>query len=138
MCVVCYVLLGLLRCNEINVLEVVVNNSKGTNISHHRRGMMHRLRREFPEYDAVIHMARIANDEENDTLTRFNASKEVAQYIYPKLRSMDMTTNGEGVQFNFSIGQQGQPILQVDNSKEVIELNPITIKADETVVESKG
>ena len=41
-------------------------------------------------------MAAIANDETNDLQTRFNAHKEVAQYVTPKLKALEVQAEVEG------------------------------------------
>ena len=45
----------------------------------------------YPGYNPVVSMAEIANDMDNDLPTRFNAHKEVAQYIVPKLKALEIT-----------------------------------------------
>ena len=49
------------------------------------------LEAKYPGYHPVIEMAGIANNEENDLQTRFNAHKEVAQYVTPKLKALEVT-----------------------------------------------
>lgn len=68
---------------------------------------MARLKREFPNYHPVVELARIANDPENDVKTRADAHKEVAKYVTPQLKAVDVTHKGSNVIFNFSIGQKG-------------------------------
>ena len=63
-------------------------------LNKNKQGLQARLQREFPEYHAVIEMARIANDPENDLQTRFNAHKEVAKYVTPQLKAVDLTVEG--------------------------------------------
>lgn len=45
------------------------------------------LHKEFPDYDPIMAMAKIARDETIDLQLRITCHKEVAQYIRPKLRS---------------------------------------------------
>ena len=43
----------------------------------------------YPGYHPVMAMAIVANDEGADETLRFNANKEVAQYIVPKKRAVE-------------------------------------------------
>ena len=51
------------------------------------------LEARYPGYQPVVSMAEIANDMDNDLQMRFNAHKEVAQYIVPKLKAVEHTGN---------------------------------------------
>jgi len=53
-----------------------------------------RIAAKFPGYDPVESMAAIANDPLADPIMRFNASKEVAQYIHPKRKAIEHTGAG--------------------------------------------
>ena len=65
-------------------------------LNNNKRGMMARLRREFPNYHPVIEMARLANDKSQDDKIRFDANKEVAKYVVPQLKSVEHKTDGDG------------------------------------------
>ena len=54
-----------------------------------------RLAEMFPDYDPVMAMAALANDMTADPFMRFQASKEVAQYIHARRKSIDHTTGGD-------------------------------------------
>ena len=54
------------------------------------------LQAKYPGYQPVVSMADIANDESNDLLMRFNAHKEIAQYIVPKLKAVEHSGRVEG------------------------------------------
>ena len=56
-----------------------------------KRGLLARLQEEFPNYHPIVEMARVANDPEADEQTRFNANKEVAKYVTPQLKAVDLT-----------------------------------------------
>ena len=56
-----------------------------------KRGLLARLQQEFPNYHPIVEMARLANDPEADEQTRFNANKEVAKYVTPQLKAVDLT-----------------------------------------------
>lgn len=52
------------------------------------------LRERYPDWDPVIAMAEIANDPKNDITLRLAAAKEVAQYIHPKRKAIELTGKG--------------------------------------------
>ncbi len=54
------------------------------------------LQAKYPGYHPVMEMAAIGNDPENDLQTRFNAHKEVAQYVTPKLKAVEHSGMVEG------------------------------------------
>jgi len=58
------------------------------------------LQAKYPEYHPVLEMAKIANDTDAEPMMRFNANKEVAQYVTPKLKAVEIT--GEIINRNAS------------------------------------
>ena len=58
--------------------------------------LMTRLERLFPDYHPVIEMARQANDPEVSQELRFAANKEVAKYVTPQLRAIELTGTDGG------------------------------------------
>ncbi len=54
------------------------------------------IRKAYPGYDPLKHLAELANDPELDKALRMQASKELAQYMYPKLRSVEVTGEDGG------------------------------------------
>jgi len=56
-----------------------------------RRALIALLQERFPAYDPVVEMAIVANDENQDSQVRFNANKEVAQYVHSKLKAVETT-----------------------------------------------
>ena len=56
-----------------------------------KRGLLARLQQDFPNYHPIVEMARLANDPEADQQTRFNANKEVAKYVTPQLKAVDLS-----------------------------------------------
>ena len=52
------------------------------------------LEAKYPGYHPVVEMAGIANDMDNDLSTRFQAHKEVAQYVTPKLKAVEVQMEG--------------------------------------------
>ena len=59
-------------------------------------GAVRRIREKFPDYDPLLHLAEIANDPDAEPSLRMSASKEVACYQYPKLKSTEITGPGGG------------------------------------------
>ena len=58
-----------------------------------RQTLLEAIQERFPDYHPVLAMAQIANDETLPDDLRFNAHKEVSQYILPKLRSVEVSGN---------------------------------------------
>lgn len=65
-----------------------------------RAGLRDMLDKKFPGWCPVEAMAEIAVNKTNEVNIRLQASKEVAQYIYPKLKSVEHK------------GENGKPISQ--------------------------
>lgn len=59
-----------------------------------RKHLIERLNDMFPGYDPVLAMAAIANDKKLDINLRFQANKEVAKYVSPQLKSIDLAGQG--------------------------------------------
>jgi hypothetical protein len=53
------------------------------------------LEAKYPGYHPVVEMAGIANDMSNDVPTRLSAHKEVAQYVTPKLKAIEVQVEGQ-------------------------------------------
>lgn len=47
------------------------------------------LEREFPDYNPIYAMCELAQDELVDPEIRFKCHKEIASYLYPKLKSVE-------------------------------------------------
>ena len=60
-----------------------------------KRALIALLEEQFPGYSPVVEMARIATDPANDLPTRFAAHKEVAQYVTPKLKAVEVQLEGQ-------------------------------------------
>lgn len=97
--------------------------------------LIQRLRREFPGYFAVVSMARSAHAIEEEAKRRKDAGegwvglliqasnihKEVAKYTNPQLKAVDISSAGDGLTFNFSIGQQEGVAMQQQAAEKVID-----------------
>ena len=71
-----------------------------------KRVLLSRLQAKYPDWDPVIAMADRANDETQDDRIRFDAEKEVASYLYPKMKSVEHTGEG-GEPFQIVIKKYG-------------------------------
>lgn len=58
-------------------------------VNKEKQALIDLINQEFPGYSPVVAMAKIANNELNELSIRFNAHKEVAQYVHPKLKSIE-------------------------------------------------
>jgi len=76
-----------------------------------KKELLDQMAEKFPDYHPVLAMAAIANDENAGPEMRFQAHKEVAQYVTPKLKSVEHTAGEDGgdfvVMMNFSAGKKG-------------------------------
>lgn len=97
------------------------NKSKNT--------LLARLRRDFPNYHPIIELARIGNDPENDVATRANAHKEVAKYVTPQLKALDVTSGGNPISFNFSIAPPDQPAKVIEHEPRDAAAQHVTREA---------
>jgi len=68
---------------------------KGT-LNKDKKHFLSLLAERWPNYNPVIAMAGIANDETVDLEMRFAAHKEVAQYVEPKRKAVEVTGEGGG------------------------------------------
>ena len=59
-----------------------------------RKELYNLLHEKFPNYHPVIAMAIIANDPINDIELKFQAHKEVAKYVCPQLKAVEVTGMG--------------------------------------------
>lgn len=66
------------------------------------------LEEKFPGYNPIVAMAEIANDPSVELSIRTAMHKEVAQYIAPKRKAVDVTSQGDKVQFGFTMNVKGK------------------------------
>ena len=59
-----------------------------------KQALLKLLELRYPGYHPVVEMAVIAHDESLDINTRLNAHKEVAQYVAPKQKAVDVALTG--------------------------------------------
>ena len=55
-----------------------------------KRALLRILEERYPGWHPVAQLADIANNVENDLKTRMDAAKEVAQYVTPKLKAIEV------------------------------------------------
>ena len=58
-----------------------------------KRALLKLLQEQFPDYHPVVEMAKIAHDLDNDISLRSSMHKEVAQYVTPKLKAVEVSGN---------------------------------------------
>jgi hypothetical protein len=56
-----------------------------------KRALLALLNEKFPGWHPVVQMAEIANDDSQTIDLRFNAAKEVAKYVTPQLKAVEVT-----------------------------------------------
>lgn len=61
-----------------------------------KRALLKLIQELYPNYHPVLEMAKTANDKEVDAALRFNANKEVAQYVEPKRKAVEVTGEDGG------------------------------------------
>jgi len=61
-----------------------------------KKALIKLLEDKYPGYEPILEMVSIAVDDSNDIRIRFDANKEVAQYIYPKLKAIEVQANVSG------------------------------------------
>lgn len=59
------------------------------------QSLIERIKQKFPNYCPVEGLCMIAMDPETELQYKLQAHKEVAQYIYPKLKSIDHNHGGQ-------------------------------------------
>jgi len=60
-----------------------------------KQELLERVKEKYPDYCPIEAMCKIAIDKKNEVTVRLQASKEVASYIYPKLKSVEHTGGTE-------------------------------------------
>jgi len=51
------------------------------------------IQKEFPNYNPLIELVKIAHDPESTITEKINCNKEVAQYVNPKLKAVEMVAD---------------------------------------------
>ena len=55
-----------------------------------KRRLLQILEEQFPGWHPVVQLAEVANNPDNDLRTRTDAAREVAQYVTPKLKAIEI------------------------------------------------
>jgi len=58
-----------------------------------RKALSEILKGRYPDYHPVLALAEIGNDMQNDIAVRLQAHKEVAKYICPQLKAVELTND---------------------------------------------
>jgi len=61
-----------------------------------KRAIIRLLDEKFPGWNPLVQLAETANDASVDRTLRDNAAREVAQYITPKLKAIEVENTGQG------------------------------------------
>jgi hypothetical protein len=75
---------------------------KGTP-NRNRVALLEKLATAFPEYDPLLALAELAQDDEVDLSVRLDCHKTLATYLYPKMRSVDCVQDHELVPITVEI-----------------------------------
>ena len=62
-----------------------------------RKELFELLSDKYPDYHPVVSMEDIANDLKQDKTLRFQANKEVAKYICPQLKAVEVASDNREV-----------------------------------------
>ena len=63
-----------------------------------------RIKKKYPNFCPVEQLLQFAQDETEDTKLRAQCCKDAALYLYPKLRSVELTgANGEKLQASINV-----------------------------------
>ena len=92
-----------------------------------KHALLKLLQAKYPDYHPVLEMAKIAHDEEADEALRASMHKEVAQYVAPKLKAIEINLEAD-VKHSYFIS--GKPVRLKDDN--VIPLDP-----DQWAIQSK-
>lgn len=68
----------------------------------------------FPDYHPVMAMVEMANDMKNEVTLRFQANKEVAKYVCPQLKSIDVSSH-ESVKIKVRIKESERQIFKIND-----------------------
>ena len=64
-------------------------------LNKNKQALLLLLQQKYPDYHPVLAMADIANDMENGVEMRAQMHKEVAQYVTPKLKAVEVQLEGQ-------------------------------------------
>lgn len=58
-----------------------------------KKELFDKIREKYPDYDPILAMVAVAIDEEEAQTLRLTANKEIAQYLYPRLKATEVNHN---------------------------------------------
>jgi len=73
---------------QLSVAKVVGGRAQGTPNKNKGR-LLRKIQEEFPNYDPLIELVRIAHDIKSSLNEKIACNKEVAQYVNPKLKAVE-------------------------------------------------
>ncbi len=56
-----------------------------------KRALLRLIQEKYPNYNPVLELVDVAMDENADATMRFNANRELLQYLEPKLKAIEIT-----------------------------------------------
>lgn len=82
-----------------------------------KKELLEMIAERYPDYHPVMAMVELANNPEVELLLKFHANKEVAKYVCPQLKSIELQ-NKEAMKFrvrlierqSFKTGDQGNDV----------------------------
>jgi len=75
---------------------------KGTP-NRNRAALLEKLAAAYPEYDPLLALAELAQDDAVDLSVRLDCHKTLATYLYPKMRAVDCVQDHELVPITIEI-----------------------------------
>ena len=69
------------------------------------------IQERFPGYHPIVAMAEVAHDEEANLALKFQAHKEIAQYVTPKLQSTQFTVRDEDDVLHVVLDGEAEEVL---------------------------
>jgi disulfide oxidoreductase YuzD len=80
--------------SKVNIVDMAKGLKTGGRLpgtpNKERRTLLETIEDKYPGYNPVLSLVDIANDPENDINLRFQANKEVAKYISPQLKAVEI------------------------------------------------
>jgi len=86
-----------------------------------KRRLLQILEEQYPGWHPVTQLAGIANDESNDLRTRMDAAKEVAQYVTPKLKAIEIQGNTDTSLSELLQQLKDASVLAADSPSEPVQ-----------------
>jgi hypothetical protein len=69
-----------------------------------KQALLNLLQSQYPDYHPVLEMAKIAHDENANLALRASMHKEIAQYVTPKLKAVDINLEADARPSYYIVG----------------------------------